>query len=134
MLSSLPEWLLTERMSMSPLRKKRLEASILRELAQLIIRQQAKDDRIEFVAVKEVELRRDFSSAKVQLSLFGTPEGNRLCYAALQSSLHRLQSLVGRNLRLRFTPRLLLSIAPQQSIDEIALSDPSSLTGSEQGL
>ena len=110
---------------MSPLRKKRLEASILRELAQLIIRQQAKDDRIEFVAVKNVELRGDFSSAKVQLSLFGTPEGNASCYSAIQASLHRLQSLIGRNLRLRFTPRLILSIAPQQSAEDLALSETS---------
>lgn len=110
---------------MSPLRKKKLEASILRELAQIIIRQQAKDDRIEFVSVKAVELRGDFSSAKVQLSFFGTQESNALCCAAIQSNLRRFQSLIGRNLRLRFTPRLILSTAPQNDADEFLASQSS---------
>ncbi len=101
---------------MNPIRKKKLETSILRELAQLIIRQQNKDDRIEFVTVQAIELRKDFSSAKVHLSFFGTEDSKHQCYKAILANLNYFQSTIGRNLRLRYTPRLTLCIVENLDI------------------
>ncbi len=98
---------------MSPIRKKRVESSILRELAQLLIRYQTKDDRIEFVSVHKVDLSRDGSHAKLYLSFFGSPEDNELCCKAIQEKLGLFQSIIGRNLGLRFTPRFRLFVVDQ---------------------
>ena len=96
---------------MTPLRKKRLESSILRELAQLIMRQQTKDDRIEFVTVRSVELAKDASTAKIYLSFFGSSQSNALCYKAVKAKIGSFQSAIGRNLGLRITPRITLLTA-----------------------
>ncbi len=91
---------------MNPLRKRKLEASMVREISSLIIRRRVKDDRIGLISVTGVELAPDLSRAQVRVSLFGDVEGNRQTWAALKSHKNFLQSHVSRNLRLRLTPRI----------------------------
>ena len=101
---------------MSPLRKKRLEASIQREMARLIMRQQTKDDRIEFVSVHAVELASDMSRVKVYLSFFGSEENRNEAFHAICEKRKEFQTNLGRNLKLRLTPQLKIL---QQAIDEL---------------
>lgn len=103
---------------MSPLRKKRLESSLQREMANLIMHQQTKDERIEFVSVHNVDLASDMNSVKIYLSFFGHSEEDKIqAYRALCEKRKDFQSSLGRNLKLRFTPRLMLLQLPPESVD-----------------
>ncbi len=96
---------------MNPLRKKKLESSILREFAQLLVRHRGKDEDLDFVSVTAVDLARDFRTAKISLSFFGQSEqSNTRTFEAIQTNIGYFQTTIGRNLRLRYTPRLYLSI------------------------
>ena len=92
---------------MSPLRKKKLESSIMREMAQLIFSQQGKDDNIQFVSVVKVDLYKDFSLLKVYLSFFGSEKSNELSFQGILKKTKYFQSAVSNNLSLRLTPRLI---------------------------
>ncbi|MCB1308930.1 MAG: 30S ribosome-binding factor RbfA [Leptospiraceae bacterium] len=92
---------------MKPLRKKRLESNIVREIAELIMRRRIKDERLGFVSVTGVNLAPDLSQMEVRVSLFSTDENeNRITWQALKDNARWLQSEVSHNLRLRVTPRL----------------------------
>ncbi len=95
---------------MKDIRKLRLESQIQRELASLIHRRQVKDDRINFVSIVRIELESDLSQMVASVSLFGTEEENRLTFKALKDAAGFFQSSIGKNLRLRVTPRLVFQI------------------------
>jgi ribosome-binding factor A len=95
---------------MKEIRKMKLESLILRELSGLIQRRRIKDDRIGLVSISRVNLAPDLSTMTVYISLFGEEKENRLTWKALLDASGFLQSTVGKNLRLRVTPKLRFEI------------------------
>lgn len=91
---------------MTPIRKKRLESAIKKEMAGLVLLRRRKDDRLGFISVVDVELASDMSRLKVYISLFGDKRDSSGSWLALQDHKYYFQSAIGRNLRLRHTPQL----------------------------
>jgi ribosome-binding factor A len=91
---------------MNPVRQKRLESTMVREISELIIKRRIKDERIGFVSVTRVSLAPDLSEATVFVSLFGPEEEHRDTWRGLTAATGFIQSSLGRSLRLRQTPRI----------------------------
>ncbi len=91
---------------MNEIRKKRMEALILRELSELIIRRRVKDDRLGLVSVSRIDLYPDLSRVTAFVSLFGSESENRHTWKALLDNGSFFQSAIGKNLKLRVTPKL----------------------------
>lgn len=108
---------------------------MVREFSNLIMRRRAKDDRLGLVSVTGVELAADLSKATIKVSLFGSDEENRDTWAGLEANLGFFQTQVGKNLRLRHTPRmnyqLDTSVAEGDRI--ISLIDSESRSADEAG-
>ncbi len=83
-----------------------METALVRELSNLIIRRRIKDDRLGLVSVTGVKLAPDLSHAVFTVSPFGTESENKRTWAALADNSNFFQSTLGRNLRLRQTPRI----------------------------
>lgn len=91
---------------MNEIRKKRLESAILREISELIMRMRIRDDRLGLVSVTQVDLADDLGHMTVLVSPFGSEAENAETVEALAEHAKAFQTSVGRDLRLRQTPRL----------------------------
>ena len=91
---------------MNELRKKRLESTIQKELAGLIHKHKARDDRLGLISVTRIVLAPDLSTVTAFVSLFDTEEANKDTWACINHTAGKFQSALCRNLRLRQTPRL----------------------------
>lgn len=84
--------------------------SILREvLAEEIERMS--DSRLEMVSVTAVDTSPDLRKATVYVDALG-PEGHAPALAALRGASRRLQSVVGSQVRMKYTPTLSFEIDP----------------------
>lgn len=81
----------------------RLNESIRQVLADAIAR--IEDDRLEFVSINDVRVTRDLSRATVYFSAI---EDHAAAGAALTEHLRELRAVVGREVRMRITPELVL--------------------------
>ncbi len=92
---------------MDPIRKKRIEALIAREVADYIYKKiKKKDDRIGFISVTRVELSNDYSIAKIFFSLFSPQDQeNKITWSIINRYKKIMQSEISRQIRLRKTPR-----------------------------
>ncbi len=86
-------------------RRERLEELIRRVVAESLIKE-IKDPRIGFTTVTRVKLAKDYSVADVFVSVMGTEEDIRKSFAGLESAKNYVQYLVGREIRLRTTPKI----------------------------
>ncbi len=86
-------------------RREKLEEQIKRIVSELLIRD-IKDPRIGFATVTGVELARDYSAAKIGISVLGDPRAMRKTLEGLQSATPYLQHRVGKSLGIRVTPRI----------------------------
>ncbi len=91
---------------MNEIRKKRLEAAIIKEVSSLIHKKRVKDERLGLVSVTRAHLAPDLSYLTVYVSPFGSDEENRQTLRALEIHIRFFQSTLSRNLRLRQTPHL----------------------------
>ena len=91
---------------MNPVRQKRLESTMVRELSELIIKRRIKDERIGFVSVTRISLAPDLSDATVFVSLFGPEQEHKETWRGLLAAVKFFQSELRRSLRLRQTPRI----------------------------
>ena len=122
---------------MKPLRKKKLESSIIREMSDLISRRRRKDDEIGFVSVTRVDLVEDFSAATIYISPFAGEEQNERTCQALRRNLIYFQNTLSQNLRFRQTPRLRFEVDTSiregdRILDRLDEVDPG-LDGQEEG-
>ena len=99
---------------MGQLRIEKIQELIKQEVSQIIL-QELKDPRIGFVTVTQVDLTGDLSSAKIYVSLMGSEQQVKDCWAGLQSSLGFVRREIGKRIRLRFTPEL--SFVIDKSLD-----------------
>lgn len=91
---------------MDQIRKKRIEALILREVSDYIHNKiYKKDDRIGLISVTRVELTTDLSFAKIYFSLFSSnEEENKITWTIINRYKKQMQSEISRQIRLRRTP------------------------------
>ena len=88
-------------------RTDRLDSQIRAELMQLLQREM-KDPRIGFATVTRVETARDLGSAKVWVSVLGTPEEQQAALAALTDAAPWLRRQLGGRLTIRHVPQLVI--------------------------
>lgn len=86
-------------------RTDRIDAQIRTELMQLMQREM-KDPRVGFATVTRVETARDLGSARVWVSVLGTPEEQAAAMQALTSAAPWLRRELGARLALRRIPQL----------------------------
>jgi ribosome-binding factor A len=86
-------------------RTDRLDSQIRAELMDLIQRHM-KDPRIGFATVTRVETARDLGSARVWVSVLGTPEEQETAVKALTAAAPWLRRQLGDRLTLRHIPQL----------------------------
>jgi len=86
-------------------RKDRLEELIKRIVSEIIMRE-LKDPRIGFVTVTGVELNRDYSEARIGVSILGSSSDVRKSMEGIRSSSGYVQKLMGKELKIRNLPRI----------------------------
>ncbi len=86
-------------------RKERLEEQIKRTVSELLIRE-IKDPRIGFATVTGVELSKDYSEARIGISVLGEPRDVRKSIEGIRSATPYIQHRLGKGLSLRNTPRV----------------------------
>lgn len=92
-----------------------------------------KDPRIGFVTVTSVTTSNDLDVAKVWVSVYGNDKQRAATLRALEGAVGPLQAQIGRELRLRRTPKLTFvydraiehGVAMTKLIDELAPDDDS---------
>ncbi|MDH4140838.1 MAG: 30S ribosome-binding factor RbfA [Coriobacteriia bacterium] len=88
----------------------------LREVLARILADEVSDPRLEFVTVTVVRIAPDLMVADVFVTAHGDEERYAEVLAGLESAKGRIRSLLGRRVRLRFTPELRFKI--DDSVDE----------------
>ncbi|HPX92511.1 MAG TPA: 30S ribosome-binding factor RbfA, partial [Spirochaetota bacterium] len=86
-------------------RKDRLE-ELIRRIVSDIIFKEVKDPRIGFVTVTDVELTKDFSEARIGVSILGSSVEVRKSMEGIRSSSGYIQKLLGKELKIRTVPRV----------------------------
>jgi ribosome-binding factor A len=86
-------------------RTRRVAEQIQRDLAQLI-QFQIKDPRLGMVTVSSVEVSRDYSNAKVYVTVFNQDDNPKVALDILQHAAGFLRHELGQRLRLRTIPHL----------------------------
>ncbi|MCS7205650.1 MAG: 30S ribosome-binding factor RbfA [Leptospiraceae bacterium] len=92
---------------MDPVRKRKIESLIQREVSEYIYQKiKKKDDRIAFVSVTRVELTEDFGFARIFFSLFSPNEKeNQTTWNIINRYRKQMQSEISKQIRLRRTPK-----------------------------
>lgn len=86
-------------------RKDRLEELIKRIVSEIIYRE-LKDPRIGFITITGVELNKDYSEAKIGVSILGSSTDVRKSMEGIRSSSGYVQKLLGKELKIRNLPRV----------------------------
>ncbi len=90
------------------------------ELARLL-QDGVRDPRVGFVTVTEVRPTPDLRTARVYVSIYGTPEEREASLSGLHDARGYLQREVGHRLRLKYVPEL--SFAADETLDHAARLD-----------
>ncbi|WP_411822440.1 30S ribosome-binding factor RbfA [Leptospira sp. 'Mane'] len=90
---------------MNPIRKKKLEAEIIRILATAILEGKVKDPRIFLPSFHRIEITDDLKKATVYFTALCSNNERKKLTAGLTSSAGFLTSLVGKQLHLHTNPR-----------------------------
>jgi len=88
-------------------RTDRLDSQIRQELM-LLLQREMKDPRIGFATVTRVETARDLGSAKVWVSVLGTPDEQQAALKALTDASPWLRRQLGSRLTIRHVPQLVI--------------------------
>jgi ribosome-binding factor A len=90
---------------MATIRQAKVGEAIKRDLAE-ILQKEMRDPRLAMATITGVEVARDFTVAKVFVSVIGTPEEKAAAIKALQGAAGFLRGHLGRMLDLRSIPAL----------------------------
>jgi ribosome-binding factor A len=91
---------------MPTIRQARVAEMIKRELAE-ILQKEMRDPRLSLVSVTDVDVARDFTVAKVFISVIGEPQEKAEALKALQGASGFLRGHLGRALDMRTIPALM---------------------------
>jgi ribosome-binding factor A len=94
----------------APTRRTARAARVIREAVSTGILLEIKDPRVDNVTVIDVEVAEDMRSAKVYVSVMGTPAKQALAMKGLESARGFLQSKIGERLDTRYIPILNFSL------------------------
>ena len=94
---------------MPTLRQAKVGEMMKRELAEMLLREM-RDPRLALVSITDVDVARDFSVAKVFISVIGTNEEKAEAIKALQGAAGYLRGLLGRILEIRTIPVLVFRL------------------------
>jgi len=86
-------------------RKDKLEEQIRRLVSEVMI-SEIKDPRIGFASITKVEISKDFSTAKIGISVLGNSKEVRKTIEGLQSASGFIQHKVCKAMSIRHMPRL----------------------------
>ena len=86
-------------------RKDRLEDLIKRIVSDIFLKE-VKDPRIGFITFTGVELSKDYSEARIGVSFLGSSTDVRKGMEGVRSSSGYVQKLLGKDLKIRNTPRV----------------------------
>lgn len=81
-------------------------AEAVREVVSMAILTQVRDPRVRDVTVTRVEMAPDMRSAKVSVSVMGSPAKQQLALRGLANSAGFLQSQIAERIDTRYIPRL----------------------------
>ena len=90
---------------MSTRRIERVNEFIRREVC-FLLQREVKDPRIGFITVLECKVTPDLKEAKVYISILGGKNAKEKAMAGLQSAAPYMQGIIGRNIKMRYVPRL----------------------------
>ena len=117
---------------MATLRQARVGEMIRRDLAEILIKEM-RDPRLAMVSITGVDVARDFTIAKVYVSVLGDSQDRSLAMRALRGASGFLRGHLGRMLEIRSVPELkfLYDQGIQRGIEmfEILKSEEAALTG-----
>lgn len=110
-------------------RMRKVDAAVRQVLSEAI--PALKDPRIGFVTITAVETTTDLDHARVWVSVYGGAKQREATLRALEGAVGVLQARIGRELKLRRTPRLTFvydravehGVAMTKLIDELAPGD-----------
>lgn len=91
---------------MATMRTRRVAEEIQRIISERVVRG-LKDPVPGFMTIREVEVNRDFTQAKIYYSIIGTAEEKRAAVGVLDQQKGYLRRELGQKVRLRNTPELL---------------------------
>ncbi|MCC5816521.1 MAG: 30S ribosome-binding factor RbfA [Leptospira sp.] len=91
---------------MDEIRKKKIEREMQRTIATLINSEQVKDPRVLMATIHRVELASDMSQATVFYTAYCTNNERKKLSAGLVSASGFFQSMIGKKMGLRYTPKL----------------------------
>jgi ribosome-binding factor A len=86
-------------------RKNKLEEQIRRLVSEVMI-SEIKDPRIGFASITKVEISKDFSVARIGISVLGTSKEKRKTIEGLQSASGFVQHKVSKAMAIKHMPRL----------------------------
>jgi ribosome-binding factor A len=93
---------------MGEVRQRRIESTLQEIIGSMILRHEIKDPRLnDLVCITKVSVTRDTKYAHIYISYFGEPE---ICANVVETLNHAagfIQSVIGKKLRTRNTPKLL---------------------------
>lgn len=81
-------------------------SEVIREVASTTILFELRDPRVKNVTITRAEVSADLQTAKVYVSIMGTPKEQNLCLHGLSHAAGFIQSKVAARLDIRFTPVL----------------------------
>ena len=117
---------------MATLRQARVGEMIRRDLAEILIKEM-RDPRLAMVSITGVDVARDFTIAKVYVSVLGDAQDRSLAMRALRGAAGFLRGHLGRMLEIRSVPELkfLYDQGIQRGIEmfEILTTEEAALTG-----
>lgn len=90
---------------MPSVRVERVRELLKRALGEIIRREFAVDE-VGLISVNDVQVAADFQQATIFLSIIGTKTQKKLGEERLQSERKRIQSLLGHEVVLKYTPHL----------------------------
>ena len=87
------------------MRIEKVNSSIKRELANIILLGEVRDPRISFVTIISVDTSKDLQHARVRFStLSDDPKGVKAAIAGFESGRGYIRKLISQRLALRYTP------------------------------
>ncbi len=113
---------------MNEIRLRRVESLIRDKVSALIMKGEVKDPRVDTsITLTRVKAAKDLASARIWVSSFGGAEATSRAVKGLTHAAGFIQSRIGREIRMRNTPKLFFSpddsiregIAVNQLIDEV---------------
>jgi len=91
---------------MDPIRKKKIEAEIIRTLATLLVSGKVKDPNIGIVSLHRADLSADMGHVKIWVTSFIEEKHKGKLMTALKRAAGFFQHVIATELKLRTTPRI----------------------------